>query len=554
VEAAAQLEAVVAQQAATIEKLSAEREQYRKLYMELLERCALLERGIVAGKKAERFKGNDIQLTLQMLEMMLDPEAAEREPEPAQETQKVREHERARHGRAPLAEHLPRVEIVLLPPEVQQAGLDAFVRVGEEVREVLERRPASMVAVRIVRPKFIPRVVASGDTAAASCIAPEGQSERACDDETSPPDVQFLIAEVPELPIERGLAGPGMLADTVVRRWQDHMPLYRLALMYARDGVVLARSTMCGWHEQLADLAEPLVEAMLRDAFTAPYLCADATGVLVLAKEQCRKAHFWVLVAPERHVLYRYSHKHDSEAVDRLLTGYKGYLVADAATVFDHIYKSGDIVEVACWAHARRYFFKALGSEPELAGHALGRIKALFKIERAIKTALRKKREQVRREQSKPILDAFFEWCDEQAAVVLDDTPISRAIGYARNQRAALSRFVTDGRLPLDNNISERNLRREVLGRKNWLFLGSDEGARVNTVFVSLLASCQLHGIEPWAYLRDIFCLLRWWPKNRLLELAPAFWKQTLQQPETQQRLAADVLRAVTLADHPSAA
>lgn len=549
---AAQLEAVVAEQAATIEKLSSEREHYRRLYMELLERVALLERGIVAGKKAERFAGQDAQLTLtlQMLETLLDPEAAERASQPAEEPQQVRGHERRRHGRAPLPEHLPRVVIEVLPPEVQQAGLDAFVRVGEEVREVLERRPASMVAVRVVRPKFIPR--AAAEAAPVVATTPEGEAERACD-EPAPPDTRFVIAEMPDLPILRGLAGSGMLADTLVRRWQDHMPLYRLSLMYARDGVVLARSTICGWHEQLADLAEPVVDAMLRDAFTAPYLCVDATGVLVQAKEQCQKAHFFVVVAPGRHVLYRYSHKHDNEAVDRLLGGYKGYLVADAATIYDHLYKSGDIVEVACWAHARRYFFKALGSDPERAGDALARIKGLFRIERDIKTAPRKKREQVRQDKSKPILDAFFAWCDEQAGLVLDDTPISRALGYARNQRVALCRFVSDGRLPLDNNISENSLRREVLGRKNWLFLGSDEGARANTVFVSLLASCQLHGIEPWAYLRDLLCLLPRWPKSRYLELAPAYWKQTLQQPETQQRLAADVLRAVTLADHPSA-
>lgn len=317
-EAAAHLEAVVAQQAATIEKLSAEREQFRRLYMDLLERCEQLERGIVAGKKAERFKGNDAQLTLQMLEMLLDPEAGQSEPEPAAEPQKVREHERRGHGRAPLAEHLPRVEIVLLPPEVQQQGLDAFLRVGEEVREVLERRPASMVVVRIVRPKFIER--AAAEMVPIVCTAPDGEEERACD-EPPPPDTRFLIAELPDLPIGRGLAGPGMLADTIVRRWQDHMPLHRLSLMYARDGVVLARSTMCGWHEQLADQVEPLVDAMLRDAFKAPYLCADATGVLVLAEEQCRKAHFWVLVAPERHVLYRYTHRHDSAAVDRVLAG-----------------------------------------------------------------------------------------------------------------------------------------------------------------------------------------------------------------------------------------
>ena len=542
---AAQLESIVAEQAATIDKLSVEREQYRKLYMDLLERCALLEKGIVTGKKAERFKGQDAQaqLTLQMLEMLLEKEEGESAaPEPAEnDTEKVREHERKKPGRKLLPEHLPRVKIEVLPLEVQRKGLDAFTRIGQEVREVLERRPASMVVVEVVRPKFVERTAPHDEFVAAG-------KGVALTDESG--ELPRLIAEPPELPIERGLAGPGMLADTIVRRWQDHLPLYRLALIYARDGLMLARSTMCTWHEQLADLVEPLVEAMLKDAFTAPYLCTDATGVLVQAKEQCRRAHFWVLIAPERHVLYRYTHAHNSDAVDLLLAGYKGYLVADAATVYDHLYKNGDVVEVACWAHTRRYFFKALGSEPELAKHALALIKGLFRIERAIQTAPRKKREQIRREQSRPILNAFFQWCDEQALVALDETPISKAIGYARNQRVALCRFVDDGRLPLDNNISERNLRREVLGRKNWLFLGSDEGARVNTIFVSLLASCQLHGIDPWAYLRDIFCLLRTWPANRLLELAPAFWKQTLQQQDAQQRLAANVFRTVTLAEH----
>lgn len=540
---AAPLESLVAQQAATIDKLSAEREQYRKLYLELLERCAMLERGIIVGKKAEPFKGQDPQLTLQMLEMLLGEEDESQAPgAPEDDTEKVRGHERRKPGRRLLPEHLPRVEIEVLPIEVQRKGLDAFTRVGQEVREVLERRPASMVAVRIVRPKFVERTLQDECQAARQDVALTDESG----------NLPCVIAEPPELPIDRGLAGPGMLADTIVRRWQDHLPLYRLAQIYARDGLVLARSTMCGWHEQLADLAEPLVEAMLRDAFAQPYLCADATGVLVQAAEQCRRAQFWVLVAPERHVLYRYSHRHDSDAVDRLLAGYKGYLVADAATVYDHLYTSGDVIEVACWAHTRRYFFKALTSDPELAKHALSLIKGLFRIERAIKTAPRKKREQVRREQSQPLLDTFFQWCDEQAIVALDGTPISRALGYARNQRVALCRFVDDGRLPLDNNISERNLRREVLGRKNWLFLGSDEGARVNTIFVSLLASCQLHAIDPWAYLRDLFCLLRTWPPDRLLELAPAFWKQTLQQQDTQQRLAANVFRTVTLAEHPS--
>ncbi|MDC0675320.1 IS66 family transposase [Nannocystis radixulma] len=421
------------------ERLTAEREQYRKLYLQTLERCATLERGIVAGRQAERHAADDSQLALQVLGMLLSPDEQAPTPGLSEETDpEVPDRERAPRrptGRRKLPEHLPRVDIEVLPPEVQQEGLAAFKRIGEEVSEVIERRPASLVVVRLVRPKFV-RIV-------------EGLAD--------PSPVK--IAEPPERPIERGLAGPAMLADTVVRRWQDHTPLHRQESIYARDGLELPRSTICGWHEQLADLVEPLVEAMLRDAFEAPYLCTDATGVLVRAEEQCQRAHFWVLVAPERHVIYRFSHKHDSAAVDRLLAGYKGYLVADAHAVYDHLYGTGDVVEVACWAHTRRYFFKALSSDPERAERGLALIKGLFRVERSIKTAPRKKRDETRREKSRPIVDAFFAWCDEHAADVLDDTPIARAIGYARNQRTALTRFLADGRLPLDNNVSERSPR-----------------------------------------------------------------------------------------------
>jgi hypothetical protein len=173
-----------------------------------------------------------------------------------------------------------------------------------------------------------------------------------------------------------------MLADTIVRQWQDHQPLNRLEGIYAREGLELARSTMCTWHEQLAGLARPLVDAMFADALEAPYVCIDATGVLVLAKERCRNGHFWVLVAPEKHVLYRFSKDHNGAAVDQLLGGYKGYLVADAHAVCDHLYRGGDVIEVGCWAHCRRYFFKSLASDPERARAALSHIGALFEAQR----------------------------------------------------------------------------------------------------------------------------------------------------------------------------
>jgi transposase len=503
-----------------------ERDEYRALYLETMERCRKLERGILASK-SEKLPEGDEQLSLGVLAMVLgERERAELDAAlaAAAAEQEIQAHTRRKPtGRKPLPEHLPRVEIVILPPEVEKHGLDAFERIGEDVSETIERRPASLVVARVVRPKFISKDRERGTV------------------------TKVLIAEPPELPIPRGLAGPGMLADTIVKRWQDHMPLNRLEDKYARDDVELARSTICGWHGALAELCKPLVSAMREDAFAQPYLCTDATGVLVQQKERCRTGHFWVLVAPARHVLSEFTRDHSSDAVDDVLAGYQGYLVADAHVVYDHLYATGDVVEVNCWAHARRYFFKALDSDPERARAALGFIGALFRIERTLADSPRKKREKTREKRSRPIVEAFFSWCDAEAATVLDDTPISNGIRYARNQRIGLARFLEDGRLPLHNNMSELALRREAIGRKNWLFIGSDDGGAVNAIFTSLLASCQLCDVEPWSYLRDILCLLPGWSTHRLLELAPLNWKQTRDREDVRELLGHNPFRSLTL-------
>ena len=471
----------------------------------MLEQCRKLELGLL-GQKSERLGDNDAQLTMSVLATLLGERPAVDEAPP---TQPVREHERQKPtGRKPLPEQLPRVEVEVLPDDVQREGLDAFERIGQDVSETVERRPASLVVVRVTRPKFV-------------------RKDRQRMAETS-----VSVAPPPELPLERGLAGPGLLADTIVRRWQDHLPLYRLEQVYAREGLELARSTICGWHIELAELIRALIDAMWQDALGSPYLCTDATGVLVQAKEKCRVGHFWVLIAPERHVLYAYSAKHDKKAVDRMLAGYSGYLVADAHAVYDHLYRGGDVIEVACWAHARRYFFKALESEPERAREALALIGELFRIERQIAEAPTRKREVVRQRESRPVVERFFAWCHVEATRALDETPLAKGIRYALNQRAALERFLEDARLPAHNNGCENALRREVVGRKNWLFVGNDDAGEVNAAFVSLLASCQLHGIEPWSYLRDLFCLMPSWPRSRVLELAPVHWRQTLARPE----------------------
>jgi transposase len=523
----------------------AELEQMRQRYREMLEHARALELGILVGQKSERLSPNDSQLTMQILGTLLAPVEGSTEseavPTPAPEPEPPKKPHPTRvrpNGRNRLPENLPRVEIELIPDEVQRLGLDAFVKLPGETSETLERRPSSMVVLVVRRPYFVLKTEERG--VEGECGTEPGTES------------EFFIHEPLELPITRGLAGPGLLADSVVKRHQDHMPTNRLEQIYAREGVHLARSTICGWHQALADFFRPLIAAMWKDALTSPYLCTDATGVLVQDKEKCRRGHFWVVVAPERHVLYGYSPKHDGEAVDRLLAGYQGYLVADAHSVYDHLYLDGEIIEVGCWAHARRYFFKALSSEPVRAREAMAMIGELFRLDAEAqkkKKLAPKQRKEYRRQHMKPIVDRFFAWCDQYAPQVLDDTPIAKGIGYARNQRRALERFLDDGRLPIHNNISELHLRRQAIGRKNWLFVGNDEGGEVNAILVTLLASCQMHGLEPWAYLRDLLCLLPNWPARRVIELAPVNWRETLEQPEAQQILAGNVCRQVLLGE-----
>ena len=510
--------------AGRLRSLESERDEYKQLYVSMLEAYRKLEAGLV-GQKRERFAEGGEQTTLGLLSLLTGQAAP---AAPTASTQ-VEAHERVKPtGRKPLPDSLPRIHVEVLPPDVQRAGLDAFDKIGEDVSETVEHRRASLVVVRTVRPKYVWKEKVDA--------LKEGES------------TPVLQASAPELPIPRALAGPGLLADTIVRRWQDHLPLHRLERVYGREGLPLARSTMCGWHAAVAALASPLVEAMFRDAHeNSPYLCTDATGVLVQEPEKCRLGHFFVVVAPGKHVLFRYTPKHNGKAVDALLGNYRGFLVADAHSVYEHLYDDGIAIEVACWAHARRYVFKSMESDSTRARHALALIQTLFRHEREWASSPPEEKQQLRQEKSKPVVEAFFRWCDEESLKVLDETPISKAIRYARNQREALCRFLANGRLPIHNNISENALRRQALGRKNWLFLGSDEGGQVNATLVTLLASCQMHSIEPIGYLRDLLCLLPNWPVLQVLDLSPACWSKTLERRDVQQQLDLNVFRQAAL-------
>ena len=500
----------------------------------------MLERGF-RGQSSERFTDVDKQMSIFILGQLLGQQDAEADAaaddsddsdEPKASDAPTDDSDagakKRKPGRRPLPEELPRVELELIPEEVKRDGLDAFTRVGEEVSETVERRTASLVVVRITRPKFV-------------------RKDRDRDAPT-----KFVVAPAQDLPIERGLAGPNFLAETVTLRFEDHMPGNRLQKRYKREGFDIVRSTLCRMHINLANLCTPLIKAMWADAMAkSPYLCTDATGVMVQAKKKCTHGHFWVVIAPELHVLFRFTHDHNALAVDSLISayGYQGVLVSDAHSVYAHLYEDGTITKAGCWAHCRRYFLKALSSEPERAKEAVVLIGKLFEIERKLKSATPKQRKAARKQRAGPVVAAFYKWCAEQGDYAIEQSPLHRALTYATNQRDALGRFLADGRIPIHNNDSERELRREAVGRKNWLFIGNDAGAKANTTFVTLLASCQMHGIEPQGYLRDLFCLLPNWPHRRVLELAPAYWKQTREHAETQKLLAANPFRTVALAE-----
>lgn len=566
---------------ARAERAEHERNEFRKLYELVLLELERLKRQLF-GKKAETVDPAQVQIAfapvLEALERARGGGAAEANALES-ELAKLRERAEAEvarrkaqkkppapHGRRDLAlENLPVEKIVIEPPERLIPGGEALVQIGEEVSEHIDRRPASLVRVQVVRPKYkvpeapaknAPEAIAAG--AVTNIVETAGAANRDADSVSRDRQVagepvaarpvaepakpgSIVIAPLPERPIPRGIAGPGLLAHVLVSKYADHLPLHRQERIFRREGLHLPRSTLCGFVQGSVTLLGRIVEAMWEDARTnARWICIDATGVLVLAKEQCRRNHFWVVVAERQHVLFRFTKTHDGLVPAGLLEGFRGYVLADASSVYHELYRRETaITEVGCWAHGRRRAFDALSSDEPRALVLIGFIGLLYDAhllatdpKTGVTDGARRKAE------AGPVIDKLYAWIAAERPQVDDDAPIAKAMNYVVNHRVHLTRFLDDGLLRLDNNLAELELRREKLGGKNWLYCGSDDGAHWNATVVSLVASCQLHGIEPWAYLRDVLTLLPSWPAKRVLALAPKNWNETSQQPETQKLLA----------------
>jgi transposase len=320
------------------------------------------------------------------------------------------------------------------------------------------------------------------------------------------------IAATPPKPVEKGLPGPGLLAHTVLAKYGDHAPLYRQEDIHARQGLILRRSTLCDWIAAAADLAEPLYLRMCSLVLLSRIIRTDDTTVKLLdgLLDHARTARFWAYLGDinNPYTVYDFTDSRKRDGPAEFLRNFRGYLQADAFSGYDGIYSGGAVVEVACWAHARRKWHEARTSDPVRGHHALALIQRLYAIEDDCRDFAPAVRQDARRQYALPILAELRGWLDAESPKLLPKSPIGQAATYALNQWDALVRYCQDGELSIDNNASERAMKLPALGRKNWLFVASKNGGRRAAILFSMVASCKANQVEPWAWLRDVFTRL----------------------------------------------
>jgi transposase len=456
------------------------------------------------GQKSERIDENQLFFEALGAIQAQTPLPAATEPPP---DIPERPTPRPGHGRKPLPKNLPRRRVVFdLAADQQHCPhcTGNLRHIGEEVSERLEFIPASLTVI-----------------------------EEACQKYACPQGCTVVTAGKPMAPIEKGLPGPGLLAQVAVSKYADHLPLARQEGMFRRQGVELARSTMCDWMRCCAELTVPLYQVMKQQVLCSKAVQTDDTPVAVFDPEgpRTRTGRIWTYVGDQEHpyIVYDYTPTRGHEGPAAFLEDYNGYLQADAYSGYEPIFadEKHDLIEVACWAHARRKFFVAQSSDLMRSMVMLAYVRLLYDVEReAIARELKgEARRLLRQEKSVPLLDGIERYLLAEQPKVLPKSPIGDTIGYALGNWTALKRYTEDGDLEIDNNGAERSLRGIAVGRKNWLWYGSDRGGQTAAILTSFAATCKRLHIDPFAYLRDIFERISAHPANRLAELLPDRWK-----------------------------
>lgn len=473
------------------------------------------------GPKAERFDPNQPWLIPELApgaEPEQPPAAATDPPAPPEAAP---EKAKAKgHGRKALPEDLPRQRVEHTLAEAQRicpcCG-EVCQKFGEHVNEQLDYQPACVFVRENVCFKY-------------AC--------QTCHD-------YVTTSHVPIAVVTKGLPGPGLLAYIAASKYADHLPLHRLERILGRHGIELARSTMCDWMAHVAAMLHPLVDLMASLVRQSKALHTDATKMPYLDPQwpgKTRSGQMWDYVGDRDHPfdIFDFCLDHSAASIDGFLKDkqYRGYLSADAHNLYDHLFASGSILEVGCWAHCRRNFYDAKESDPARAHLVLARIRQLYTVEAKAKELIAQEelagteadalRRRLRQEQSLHEITLLQQWLQDEQPKVLPKSLMGQAIAYALRHWQALTRFLDDGFLEIDNNIAERTLRHIAIGRKNWLFAGSAEGAKTAATLFSVASTCHRHGIDVFAYLRDILARLAHDPEppaDLLRDWLPDRWK-----------------------------
>lgn len=456
---------------------------------------------MIFGSKSERFLAEEdkSQLKLDFGETIREKPVEEKQTEEV--TYKRKKKAKGKKAvRVPLPSHLPREKHILEPADKKEGDQ----KIGETITEILEYQEAKLYVKSYHRPKY-----------------------------ATPGKDGVKVAELPSLPIPRGNAGPGLLTYLAISKFIDHLPFYRQRQILKRYGLDIAESTINDWFSATCRLLEPLYDRLHYSVLGTDYLMADETPISVLTGAKpgsTHKGYHWVYYSPLNKLVYfDYRRGRGRDGPEAILENYKGALQTDGYIVYDPFGQKHGITMLACMAHARRKFEHGLESDPDRAGYVLKQMQALYKIERTAREQQMSfaDRKALRQKESTPILNELHNYLKTQLREVLPKSNMGKAIAYTLNLWPRLERYIEDGRYEIDNNLVENSIRPVALGRKNYLFAGSHEGARRAAMIYSFVGSCKMNNIDPSLWLKDVLSRISDHKANKLDELLPPNWQQS---------------------------